>query len=84
MSIDNKSLPVAALAPTPDFLQGQIEKLTEQVAALSTQVTNGQKKSKHRYNCGQTGYIQHDCFYQDQRQSNIRCFLCNQPGHIAK
>jgi len=65
MLLDNECLPVAALAPTPDFLQGQIEKLNEQVAALSTQVLNGQRKSKHCYNCGQTGHIQRDSFYQD-------------------
>ena len=57
MSINNESLPVAVVAPKPDLLQEQIKKLMEQVAALSTQVTNKQRKSKRCYNCGQTGHM---------------------------
>jgi len=44
MSIDNESLPVAAVAPKPDLQQEKIERPTEQVAALSTQVANEQRK----------------------------------------
>ena len=70
MSIDNETLPVAAVAPEPDLQlqQEKIERPTEQVAALSTQVANEQRKPKHCYNCGRTGHIQHECFYLDQHQ----------------
>jgi len=41
MSIDSESLSMAAVATKPVLIQKQIKKLTDQVAALSTQVTRG-------------------------------------------
>jgi len=55
MSIDSESLSVAAVATKPDLLQEQIKKLTEQVAALSMQVTSEQRKPNHCYNYSKTG-----------------------------
>ena len=83
MSIDTQSQQVAAVEAQSNHtnpLQEQVEKLTEQVAALSARIyrDSQQQKPKRCYKCGQAGHVQHDCFYQ--QQSTHLCFLCNKPG----
>ena len=59
MSIDTQSQQVAAVEAQSNHtnpLQEQVEKLTEQVAALSAQISQ-QQKPKRCYKCGQAGHV---------------------------
>ena len=68
MSIDTQSQQVAAVEAQSNHtnpLQEQVEKLTEQVAALSARIHRDpqQQKPKRCYKCGQAGHVQRNCFY---------------------
>ena len=68
-------------------LQEQIEKLTEQVAALSTSslcTADTDRGQRRCFYCNHVGHVQHVCPYCRQSAEGRRCFICNRQGHLAR
>ena len=68
-------------------LQEQIEKLTEQVAALSTsslRTADTDRGQRRCFYCNRVGHVQHVCPYCRQSAEGRRCFICNRQGHLAR
>ena len=81
MIIDDSSKEVAAVqSETSELpnLKAQIQELTVQVAALTTQKST--KKSVQCFYCKQAGHIQRYC---PNRAREWRCYNCGKLGHIA-
>lgn len=85
MAIDSDS--VATLTTKPDakpdemqLLREQVAALTEQVAVLSTNKSQGVRPARNPprcFHCRQLGHVQRNC-------RNLKCFNCGKLGHLTK
>ena len=68
-------------------LREEVVKLTEQVAALSTNSQSGaarfQQQPRRCFNCNRISHLQRDCPFCCQEVVFRKGYLCSQPVHIA-
>ena len=63
----------------------QVEKWTEQVAALSQKdgASCQQQLRRKCFNCNHFGHLQHNCPFCCWEPTSCSCYLCGQPGHVT-
>lgn len=85
---EEQAAPVQTKDGVVQKLEKQVATLSDQVAALTTSLTQQQSGLKiwtvRCFNCSQTGHVKRDCPNQSNTDRSRRCFACGQLGHIAR